>query len=331
MINITQEQIMQNWQVKNADKPLLSIRCTAYNHENFIAQALEGFLMQKTNFPFEIVVHDDASSDNTANIIREYEKKYPLIIKAIYETENQYSKHDGSLARIMNEATKGKYIAFCEGDDYWIDENKLQMQVDFLEANSEYSYTCHRYKTFDSTNESFELSPNKYLDKQDTIIENKNFYGGGFTFDYNYTVNVQWISQTLTAVFRKDALSLEQIKNFKYSRDVHYVYSILSRGKGFCFGFVGAVYRVHGGGIYGGIGSTNQAYINYKVFSELYNKTKDKVFIPVLENQYKTAFYARIQEEKSWILPKNFIELVCFVDCFTYHYIKRPMKKLLKR
>ena len=88
--------------------------------------------MQKTDFPFEIVVHDDASTDKTAEIIREYEKKYPNIIKPIYELENQYSKSGISINDIILPYLKGKYIALCEGDDYWIDENKLQMQVDFL-------------------------------------------------------------------------------------------------------------------------------------------------------------------------------------------------------
>lgn len=98
--------------------------------------------MQKTNFKFEAIVHDDASTDHTADIIREYAAKYPDIIKPIYETENQYSKHDGSLRRIMDVACTGKYIALCEGDDYWIDPLKLQKQVDFLEANPEYGL-CH--------------------------------------------------------------------------------------------------------------------------------------------------------------------------------------------
>ena len=139
MINLTQSRIMQNWDMDNADTPLVSVRCITYNHEPYIAQALDGFLMQKTNFPFEVIVHDDASTDRTAEIIREYEARFPKIIKPIYETENQYSKHDGSLGRIMEAACKGKYIALCEGDDYWIDENKLQMQADFLEGNPEYT------------------------------------------------------------------------------------------------------------------------------------------------------------------------------------------------
>lgn len=118
---------------------MLSIRCLAYNHEPYIRECLEGFVMQKTNFRFEAIVHDDASTDGTADIIREYAEKYPDIIKPIFETENQYSKHDGSLGRIMNEACTGKYIAMCEGDDYWTDPLKLQKQVDFLETHNEYS------------------------------------------------------------------------------------------------------------------------------------------------------------------------------------------------
>lgn len=109
-----------------------------YNHAPYIRKCLDGFVMQKTDFPFVAVVHDDASTDGTADIIREYAEKYPDIIKPILETENQYSKHDGSLGRIMNEAIDShapKYIAECEGDDFWTDPNKLQRQVDILDAD----------------------------------------------------------------------------------------------------------------------------------------------------------------------------------------------------
>jgi len=121
---------------KKKSQPLMvTIQCFTYNHEPYIRQCLEGFVMQKANFRFEAIVHDDASTDGTADIIREYAEKYPDIIKPIYETENQYSKHDGSLRRIMDAHTHGKYVALCEGDDYWIDPLKLQKQVDILESN----------------------------------------------------------------------------------------------------------------------------------------------------------------------------------------------------
>ena len=123
-------------------RSLVAIHCFVYNHEPYLRDCFEGFVIQQTNFPFVAIVHDDASTDGSAAIIREYEEKYPHIFKPIYETENQYSKRDGSLDRIMDKAinaTGAKYVAMCEGDDYWIDPLKLQKQVDFLEANSEYS------------------------------------------------------------------------------------------------------------------------------------------------------------------------------------------------
>lgn len=129
--------------------PLVAIRCITYNHEPYIRDALEGFVMQKTDFPFVAVVHDDASTDRTADIIREYAAKYPHIIKPIYETENQYSKGDGSMSRMMNRAvvaTGAKYIALCEGDDYWTDPLKLQKQVDFLESHPDYSLVFAKTK-----------------------------------------------------------------------------------------------------------------------------------------------------------------------------------------
>lgn len=126
-------------EINKEERPLMvTIRCITYNHELYIRQCLEGFIMQKTNFRFEAIVHDDASTDETANIIREYAEKYPDIIKPIFETENQYSKLDGSIQRIMSEHIHGKYVAMCEGDDYWIDPLKLQKQVDFLEAHENY-------------------------------------------------------------------------------------------------------------------------------------------------------------------------------------------------
>lgn len=122
----------------------VSIICCAYNHGKYIKQCLEGFVNQKTDFPFEVIIHDDASTDNTAQIIREYEVKYPEIIKPIYETENQYSKHDGSLARSVVSHVTGKYVAFCEGDDFWIDEQKLQKQFHVMQQHTTCAMCLHR-------------------------------------------------------------------------------------------------------------------------------------------------------------------------------------------
>lgn len=127
---------------KASDRPLVVVRCLAYNHEAYIHETLEGFVKQKTTFPFIISVHDDASTDATVAIISKYAKKYPDLIKPYFERENQYSKHDGSLSKVVDTISDefgAKYIALCEGDDYWIDPYKLQKQVDFLESHPEYS------------------------------------------------------------------------------------------------------------------------------------------------------------------------------------------------
>ena len=141
--------------------PLLAIKCLVYNHEPYLRQCLDGFVMQQTNFPFIAIVHDDASTDNSAAIIREYEEKYPDIIKTIYETENQYSKSDGSLTRIMNKAIDElgcKYVAVCEGDDYWTDPQKLQKQVDFLEAHEDFSVCCHNVNMWDESTHTMTMN-----------------------------------------------------------------------------------------------------------------------------------------------------------------------------
>ncbi|KKG09287.1 glycosyltransferase [Methanosarcina sp. 2.H.A.1B.4] len=121
-----------------AQEPLVSICCITYNQEKYIRDAIESFLMQETDFPFEIIIHDDASTDGTADIIREYEKKYPRIIKPIYQTENQYSKGI-KVTLLACKESKGKYIAFCEGDDYWTYPLKLQKQIMEMEKHPE----CH--------------------------------------------------------------------------------------------------------------------------------------------------------------------------------------------
>lgn len=152
MIEITQEQIMQNW---NGEIPLVSISCITYNHGPYIVQALNGFLMQKTTFPFEVLIHDDASTDGTTEIIKDYAQKYPEIIKPMYEEENQWVKGRRGSAEFNFPRAKGKYIAFCEGDDYWIDENKLQMQVDFLENNSEYGMCYTKTKKWNELKQCY--------------------------------------------------------------------------------------------------------------------------------------------------------------------------------
>ena len=122
---------------------LVSICCLAYNHEAYIRTTLEGFVSQRVNFSFEIIVHDDCSSDETVGIINEFESNYPHLFTVIRQVENQYSRGVKPIFKYVFPAARGKYIALCEGDDYWTDPTKLQKQVDFLEANPDHVLCFH--------------------------------------------------------------------------------------------------------------------------------------------------------------------------------------------
>jgi len=133
---------------KPSEQPLVTILCIAFNQEKYIAQALDSFLMQRTDFPFEIIVHDDASTDGTGDIIRRYIKQHPDVFRPVFETENQYTRTGLKFLEDMYKDARGQYIAICEGDDYWTDPNKLQKQVDFLAAHPEAALVFHRVDVF---------------------------------------------------------------------------------------------------------------------------------------------------------------------------------------
>ena len=185
---------------------LVSIRCCAYNHEPYIRKCLEGFVMQKTTFRFQAVVHDDASTDGTAEVIREFADKYPDIIKPIYQTENQYSKKIKSLWKHVFPRCRGKYIAICEGDDFWCDPNKLQMQYDFMEANPDYSLCMHGKYIIDHFAKRFTAAP---------FI--KNFPEDGNEFAYRVACN-ESLYATQTMFIRKSVFDAKYDEIYRDSQ-----------------------------------------------------------------------------------------------------------------
>ena len=234
---------------KNKEPLIVTIRCVTYNHEPFIRQCLDGFVMQKTNFRFEAIVHDDASTDRTAAIILEYAEKYPDIIRPIIETENQYSKHDGSLTRIMNEHTHGKYVALCEGDDYWTDPYKLQKQVDFLESHLDYFLCFHN---------AFKIYESSQLNHDDLFVKNDKF-------DRDYTgeeIIKDWIIPTASVLFRREIIESDlyskviREKRFLVGDSVLFL-TAAHYGKIHYLNQVMSVYRKHRGGVTSAISFTD--------------------------------------------------------------------------
>lgn len=221
-------------------QPLLSISCVTYNHAKYIRQALDSFLMQKTNFLFEIIIHDDASTDGTREIIEEYQSRYPELIFPMFQEENQYSKGIRGIGfRYNYPRCRGKYIALCEGDDYWTDPSKLQKQVDFLENNIDYAITYHDVKVIDDEGKTIMESQLPDIYKRDS--DKQELITGDF-----------WI-KTLTICYR-NVISKEI--PIEYSKvingDTFFVSLIGNYGKGKWMGDVieQGIYRMHQGGIW---------------------------------------------------------------------------------
>jgi glycosyltransferase involved in cell wall biosynthesis len=251
-----QNAIISNWK-NNDTKPVVSILCDTFNHEGFIKETLEGFLKQETTFPFEIIVHDDASKDATPVIVKEYAERYPLIIKTVLQKENQYSQKINFWSDVTFPMAQGKYIALCEGDDYWIDELKLQKQVDFLESNPDYVITWTDFYTRKGT----ELVPNDFKESLPSV----------YTVDFD-TLFKPYCTYTLTCLFRKDAVDPQDYKKFNYGKDNTLYALALCHGKGAFMNFQAAVYRWHSGGVYSLKTPFFQRYSSYQNIKEILEK-----------------------------------------------------------
>lgn len=218
-------------------EPLVTIACLTYNHGKFIEQTLDGFLAQQVDFSYEIIVHDDASTDNTQEILKRYQAKYPNIIKLVLRDMNLYSLGVTKMFYygIIKNA-RGKYIATCEGDDYWIDNLKLQKQISFLESNPEYNFSVGKIKQLDDCTgemvikeERFDIASTKYFKVKDYL---KYFF-----------------SQTSTYVFRKAGYEMPSYCNTFHGEDILMVVIGTGDGKIKYHDDIFSVYRKHSGGV----------------------------------------------------------------------------------
>lgn len=223
------------------------IRCYAYNHERYIKDALDGFVSQKTTFPFVAVVIDDHSSDKTAQIIREYENKYPDIIKGVYLQENHYQKGLSKDKYLEPFEKDAKYVAFCEGDDYWSDPTKLQRQWDALESDPTLSICVHKVRRVSKDKEDLGASfPNKNrFDKEtrftlDFLIQ-EEFLLGRWTFQ----TSSFFVRSHIPA--RKAELCKTIFKNYPYG-DLPILLTSLIEGDGCYIPKDMSCYRVLSGG-----------------------------------------------------------------------------------
>ena len=261
--------------IKHKEENLkVSISCLVYNHEPYLRECFDGFMMQKTNFDFEVLVHDDASTDNSASIIREYETKHPDIFKPIYQTENQYSKGVKVSATFNFPRAKGKYIAMCEGDDYWTDPLKLQKQVDFLESHPDYVMCSHHFVTYDQETKEYGKDWNSHINED-------------LSFDLNYFIQpTTWITQPLTLLYRRNCLDLNKYSLYKNSKDVTLIYHLLTSGKGMFLKENMGIYRIHGGGVWASVNINSQNKSEFKARIGIYMIENDDISAQYIRNQF---------------------------------------------
>lgn len=228
--------------------PMVSVCCITYNHERYIRQCLEGILAQKCDFEYEVLIHDDASTDNTAQIISEYSSQFPNEIITILQLENQYSKGIKPLIHFLFPQARGKYIAICEGDDYWTDPLKLQKQFDFMEENPQFTLCTHDFLIhYEHKNILDTIASEKFAYLKSTPLENSHY------FEYNisdFAIHLDGL-HTATNFIRLETLRKVQ-GFFSYavvSGDYLLKILLLKEGKGCFIPDVMSVLRKNAGGI----------------------------------------------------------------------------------
>lgn len=285
--------------------PVVSIICCAYNHGPYIRQCLDGFMMQKTDFSFEVLIHDDASTDNTAEIIREYELKYPDTIIPVYAKENKYSKGIDIFSQILLPKAKGKYIAICEGDDYWTDPLKLQKQVDFLENNPSYVMCSHRFRIYIQNDNVFTK------DLYDNISQ-------GVIYDLNTLLCNGWYYHPLTVMFRLDKFDYKEYARYSISIDFVLFFHLLKKGKGYMFPDIMATYRVHHAGKWAGANENDRAKVDFLGRIGIYEVEKSNEAAFYLREMF-TKLLSRIWMIREWRLMLSVFKIISrhwgFLSC----------------
>lgn len=225
---------MSQQEIDKSSLPLVSICVVTYNHEKFIREALDSFLMQQTSFPVEIVIHDDASTDNTQQIIEEYHKQYPHILKPLLQTENQRSISGGGMnPRFNYPRSRGKYIALCEGDDYWTDPLKLQKQFEFLEDNPDFVGCGHYTSTqYDFVPNSGEQHYVHAVNRANTLTKRDFMRVGSFhTSSFFFRRETTLKAPTKSVIFRDNPLKIFLL-SYGHIKILPEVMSVYRRNKG---------------------------------------------------------------------------------------------------
>lgn len=300
--------------------PLVSISCVTFNHAKYICECLDSMLSQKTNFNFEIIIHDDASTDGTKEIIEEYVTKYPEIIFPIFQTENQFSKGiRGIPTRYNYVRCRGKYIAICDGDDYWIDPQKLQKQIDFLELNPDFSICFHNMKIKDELNPSilkFTNKNQKEISEIEDLAKGNYIYSASTVFRKPPNGYPDWLLEMPIGDYPLHLI------NAQYGK-IKYIDEVMG------------VYRIHEGGIWGPYSklALNQKWIQtielmqHKFTVEVNEALKKQIMESLFECYY--LYYQNNEKEKSLDSLEKLIKLNPFLLADKLLQSEKKLDKIL--
>jgi len=334
------------------------VTCMTYNQSTYITDAMNGFCMQQTNFPFVCTIMDDASTDGEQNVIKQYFREnfdvqnasvayekdtaYGHISYAqhktnrncffaiIYLNENHYSKKKPKRL-YLSEWLDTKYVALCEGDDYWTDPLKLQKQVDFMEMNADFSLCCHRYKIYYQNSDTWETDYVDYLFQEEP---------DGFVFGNWDNLRRAWITKTMTLVYRNSCYDYNELKKYSLSCDVHMNYHLLLKGKGYCFPFVGAVYRICDTGVCSALSEEMRTKRWFRLRCELleyniYDKdVRDSVYYGLREHMIEGDTFGEMWKYirlcyKSYFKTENVVTIVSSARKMFGSYLKGLKKKTI--
>lgn len=300
-------------------KYMVHVRCATFNHAAYIVNAMDGFTMQDTTFPYVCTILDDNSTDGEQDVISNYlQEHFDLNNSSITRQEETddyrltfarhktnlncffavfYLKYNHWVAKKKKDPyfsewhNDSKYTALCEGDDYWTDSHKLQIQYGFMEKNPQYLFCSHRYKIFEQKKQRFlkEYTYDYYVDNNDLIIDESLFLK-------------VWVTQTLTIFLRTDVYDKTYysiLNKYSSSRDVYFYYTLLQAGKGISLNREMGVYRWHEGGIAIGQKPYQRYKMGFKVLNEIYCKNPtDNLLVPrVFYNGVRLLRYSKLNGE----------------------------------
>ena len=236
------------------NRKLLTVATTTYNHGPYIAQSIDSFLMQKTNFDFEIVIGEDRSTDNTLEVCLKYQAKYPGKVRILQREKNLGMM--GNLIETLKEC-HGKYIAFCEGDDYWTHKHKLQKQVDFLESHPDYSLCAHDTEV---RSETARFRNPQFAVRQDA--------------DLTYLLQRGNYTPTLSVVYRNHPGMIEMLEKFRDAPFADYLMRISNaeHGKIHFINKRMSIYRAHSGGVWSGLNMEQGIIKNLQFLEMIYDR-----------------------------------------------------------